>query len=176
MTRQKQGEETARTQLRNWVKEYTGGQTELTLGSVTHQALEHFGADTEFINQFFQETLRTTVYDLAQEYLADNRARHIDQVARSIQEGKMPRSGVFASWMEHSGSRHINLMEMTRKDLLDSASERQVRGDHELTIAALWRQMASQMRGQTKVKTKFNEEDIQRMYDRLREPAMMAAD
>lgn len=169
MPRQKAGEESARTQVREWIRELTEGKNEVRLVEITSDALNHFTADGEFVQRFLAETLRPMVHELAQECLAAGRAQYIDQVTRSIQEGKAPRSGVFASWFEHAGDKHINIMEMTRRDLFLAANERQDRGEHEIALAGLWREMASKLTSPAmKVKTKFKEDDIREMISGLR--------
>ena len=178
MARQKQGEETARVQLRQWIREATENQNEVRLTDVVNEAMSHFQADSDFVGRFLEETMKPMVYEVAQEYLAANRNQYIQQVTRSIQEGKQPRSGVFVNWMEHAGTRHISLMEMTRRDLFMAAEERQERGDHELAVAGLWRHIAGQLTSpMMKVKTKFGAEEIQVLFDELQPvEAAMAAD
>ena len=174
MARQKQGEESARSKLRQWIRQVTENRDNLRLPDIVTEAVSEFRGDAEFVQRFYEESFTAMVYEVAQEYMAGNRAQYIQQVTRSIQEGKQPRSGVFANWMEHAGDRHISLMEMTRRDLYLAAEERQQRGDHELSLATLWRQMAGRLTSPNmKVKTKFKEEEIQRLFEGLK-PVEMA--
>lgn len=169
MPRQKKGEESTRTQVREWIRQLPEGRKEVNLVELTSGAMEHFMNDENFVQQFMSESLRPMIYELAQESLAYGRSLYIQQVTKSIQEGKQPRSGIFAKWFEHAGSKHVNLMEMTRRDLFLAAQERQDRGEHELGLARLWRNMASKLTSPTmKVKTKFKEAEIQEMIEGLK--------
>ena len=60
--------------------------------------------------------------------------------------------------------KHINVLKMTRPELLASADERDKRGSKEINLARLWRRLAKGLEGDQIVEERFTSEEIESMY------------
>lgn len=162
-------ETSARGQIRQLVRDRLVLNSEIWLPTLTNELVDVILADPPLLAKLVKEVLRDMVYDIAQRTMQETRGKQI-----LLGDVMTTRYGVrtaaklhpaFTEWYEHVGDRHIKLMEMTRADLLVAASEREMRGKHEIVIATVWRQLASKLRGAQKVGEKFTEEDIQNIKD-----------
>lgn len=171
--------DTAKAELKQWIRNQIQGHSEVTISEVANQVIAHYGEDRDFINTLLSEVAKPLIWDITQEVLADTR-KFVGGDVITTEQGIKQRINthpVFSKWMEHAGDRHIQVMEMRRRDLLLAAQERQERGDHEHALASLWRNMAARLGPQQKVKTVFSEQDIQNMLDNIRgEEVAIAAD
>lgn len=162
----------AKSQLRQWVREQLELQDEIVLPDLSREAARVFGKDPEFVHQLMEDTLPELIYEIVSRVLRETRDDRIllgDTITtREGVDVRARRHSVFLNWYEHIERGHVKLMEMTREDLLEAAKEREERGQHELGIARLWRTIAEQLEGGQKVSTRFTSEEIERLQEGLK--------
>lgn len=171
--------QTARQQVYAWVRGQMGGQASFSLPELTDRMVAHFSTDKDFIAAWLGETLRPIAYDAVQRVCATTRAYVViadeavphAEAVRAIRE-RRPR---WQAFMEHAGDRHVRLLDMTRRDLLLAADEREKRGAVEMRFAALWRHLAQQMTDTETVGQHFNETQIEEIAKQIDDTDMKEA-
>lgn len=161
----------ARARIREVVKLRIEGADEISIPALTDSLVALLQGDAEFMREFVSTALRSEVYTHVSNAIAAS--RQLTQIGDEAitAEAMTKRAERFATrfmgWFEHSGERHVNLMDMTREDLLVAASERRKRGNREYKIAALWTQIADGLEGGQKVQERFTAEEIEGLYSRI---------
>lgn len=165
-------EKSTRALLKEWVTERIDGADEVQIPVLVEEAMRHFLADQGFVSRFFKENVRALVYDFVQSAIANSRGELVslgdNVVNRETFKQKARKRSVFATWMEHVGDRHVQLLEMTREDLLIAAKERSERAATEQSIARLWRAMAQKLEGGQVVKEVFTVEQIEHLQTTIK--------
>lgn len=164
-------ENSARSRIREIVRNRIEAEDEISLPELTDALVTLLRGDEQFMDEFVAEALRSEVY--AQVSAAVAGSRRLVQVgdfamtSEAIEKRAQAFASRFLGWFEHSGARHVRLMDMTREDLLTSASERRKRGQREYSIAALWTQLASGLEGGQRVEERFTAAEIEALYERI---------
>lgn len=160
-----------RGRIRELVKIRIDGADEFSLPTMTNSILALLRQDEDFMREFVAATLREEIYTIVAQAVGQSRKLMLvgDE---ALTPGAVARradkfADRFLGWYEHSGDRHVQLMEMTREDLFASASERRQRGNRELRIAALWTQLANGLTDGQTVKERFTAEAIERLYTNI---------
>jgi hypothetical protein len=165
----------ARGRIRELVKIRIDGAEEFSIPTLTDSVIALLSGDDDFMKEFIQTTLRHEVYTQVAAAVAASR-KLVQLGDEVLTPGAIERraerfASRFLGWYEHAGNRHVNVMEMTREDLLIAAAERSSRGNHELRIAALWTQMADGLEGGQRVQDRFTAEEIEGLYTRIERAA-----
>lgn len=173
MTETTAQETTYRQVLRQWIKQQVDGSSEVNLPDLTASAVEHFSSDKAFLKAFLTESLRPLVYEQARLVLQGTRGAVVvlgdEIVTKEILAERAQRlQSRWSRWMEHVGDRHVNLMAMTKDDLLTAALERRQRAETEIEIARLWEVLANKLKKNETVGQRFTAEEIERMRLSLR--------
>lgn len=161
----------ARARIREVVKVRIEGADEISIPMLTDSLVALLRGDAEFMQEFVSTALRSEVYTQVSQAVAAS--RNLTQIGDHAltKVGLDARAEKFANrflgWFEHSGDRHVNLMDMTREDLLVSASERRKRGQREYKIAELWTRIADGLEGGQRVQERFTAEEIDGLYARI---------
>ncbi len=157
-----------RVQLRTWIRAQITGEVEVQLPDLTARAVEHFSDQRAFIKAFLAVTLPEMVYEQARTVLRDTREwgtiiqlgdtlvsqTRLEQRARVLQSR-------WSGWMERVGDRHINLLAMTRDNLLAAAEHRRTQASTELAYADLWETLAEELDDWETVGQRFTPEDLE---------------
>jgi hypothetical protein len=158
--------ESVRATVRNWIMARVTKEGEVELPDLAKSAIAHFGRDSHFKQQLFEESLYQLVYDLGQKALQTSRRVDPDIVPER-EDGKIVRS-IFAKWMEHAGDHHVAVLQMSKEDLKLAEAERRERGAHETAIANLWRYLREHMKGSDEiVADRFTSAQIETLYRRF---------
>ena len=163
-------------QVRLWIKGQVDGAPAVRLPDLTDRAVEHFSKQKPFIRSFLAEQLRPIVYEQARIVLQDTRRDGApillgDELVNR-EEFKRRATAIaskWSQWIEHSGDRHIRLLDMTRADLLAAAEERYQRGQREMGLARLWRKLAAGLGDGEVVRERFTPEQIEEVLAALDE-------
>lgn len=159
----------------------------LKISDLTELAEREFATDPDWTKAFVQESLTSMIRSVTQQAVASTRGQYKkyvfgdrvltakDYATQTTHEAatlRMRLMSKWGGWMEHTGVSHVRLLDMTRKDLLDAAAEREGRANRELEIAALWRAMAEKMPDDdTTVRQSFDLEVIEAMSVEIRQNA-----
>lgn len=162
------GEMTARAKIRDVVRLRIQGADEISLPTITDSVVTLLMQDSDFVSEFMQTTLRSEVYSQVAAVVAATRDLSVVGDTAMTEGAVKKKATEFASrflgWYEHAGDRHVQVMEMTREDLLVAASERRKRGDREFRLANLWSQLADSLEGGQKVSERFTAEQVEALY------------
>lgn len=163
--------QTARSRIREIVKIRIEDEDEISIPNLTDSLVALLRGDEEFMEEFVQSALRSEVYtQVAAAIGASRKLIQMGDVAmtkEAVEKRAQSFATRFLGWFEHSGSRHVRLMDMTREDLLVSAGERRKRGQREYRIAELWTQLAGGLEGGQRVEERFTAEQIEELYTRI---------
>lgn len=167
-------ETSARTQIRDWVKDIIQDADEVNVPTVASQAYEHFMKASGFTKRFYEENAGAIVHDIVADVVANTR-RYIPMGnnAAATRQGVRRRAqehAVFSRWLEHANGRHIRLLEMTKKDLLAAADERERRGDTEYRIANLLRALAAPLTDEDIAGGIWSPQQIEQKYQEMLNP------
>lgn len=163
---------TARNRLKAWVKERIEGERTLRAPDVAKLAVEELSLDREFLADFGKEMLRTAVYELVLDVIAEGRGAHYEvsvlagpQSAIAPTQSTDSRANVkrrlamlerrYASWYEHVGDQHVALLEMTAAQLEIAEKERRARVAQESRIAEFLAVLRKRLKGEQKVRDRF---------------------
>ena len=171
-------EMTARAKIRDVVRLRIQGADEISLPTITDSVVALLMQDDDFVAEFMRTTLRSEVYQQVAAVVAATRDLSIVGDT-AMSEGAVKRkanefASRFLGWYEHAGDRHVQVMEMTREDLIVAAAERRQRGDREFRLANLWTRLADSLEGGQKVSERFTAEQVEALYQNI-ENAMQEA-
>lgn len=161
----------ARGRIRELVKIRIEDADEFSIPVMTDSILALLREDEPFLQEFMETTLRNEVYELIGDVV--KASRNLIQLGEhaltpdALERRTEKFASRFLGWYEHAGDKHVNLMEMSREDLLVAAAERRTRGQREYRIAALWSQLAEGLEGGQAVKDRFTAEEIEGLYTRI---------
>ena len=159
---------TARARIREFVESAIEGQDEFSLTELSARASAELLSDPKFVRAFGEQLLQQMMYEEVQRVVARKRdlLSFEDQVLTpaAFERKKEQFGSRFLSWYEHSGDKHINVLKMSRPELLASADERDKRGSKEINLARLWRRLANGLEGDQIVEERFTSEEIESMY------------
>ena len=162
---------TARQRLDEWIEQRIAGNDEVPIPTLRDAAITAFKNDGKFLAQLGREYLAETVYEAIRRCIGRSRLVVLGDVA-ATKDAVTERAAKLASrwdgWWEHSGERHVQLLEMTRDDLLAAAEERERRGRHELFLARLWRHLAERLENGDRVRDQFTADQIDQAAAELR--------
>ncbi len=158
-------------QLRRWVRTEIEGVEAVVLPELADRGVELFSEKPAFVRGLMNEMLRPIVYEVAQTVLAETRGEPLvplgDEVVTRSEFKR--RSGTmaarFARWMEHANGRHVNFMEMEKRDLVDAAAERERRAETELKVARFERRLAGPMKDGERVKDRYTPEQLAQLWE-----------
>jgi hypothetical protein len=160
-----------RSRIREIVRTRIEDEDEISLPNLTDALVTLLRGDEPFMEEFIRISLRSEVYAQVSAAVAGSRNLVLFGDTAMSEDAIEKRSDAFASrflgWFEHSGERHVRLMDMTKEDLLASASERRKRGNREYVIAELWTQLAGKLKKGQRVEERFTAEEIEAMYSRI---------
>lgn len=161
---------TPRAQLAQWIRAEIDGKSSVELPQLADAALEMFAADQQFVRDFMAEMMRPMVYEIARQVMKSTRPKgdviELGDTLMSRDDFKAQSKKAAArwrTWLEHAGTKHIRLMEMTRTDLTAAADERRKRGDAEYELANLWDALAERLEGNERVSERFTADEIERV-------------
>lgn len=161
--------ESAKAKIRRLVKERISGEDEFSLPDLASEVVSLVKSDRVFLDSFLDEFLREAVYEYTQHYVAKTRNGFIMlgdiATTREGLEARASRNSIFNDWLEHSGSRMVRLMKMTREDLLAAESERRERGEREIRLANTWRALAVRLEGGQRVEEVFTVEEVEKIFE-----------
>lgn len=163
-------EVTARSRVRTLIEETVGTGGEVQVPVVAAQITETLKADRQFVEAYAAESLPSMVYEEVRRYLAYSRGITTsikEEFDAKVEEGERRFKARFSDWMEHTGDRHVHLMDMTKADLRTAISERTTRGNREFTLAALWGQLDKGLKKDQRVGDKFTPEQIDGLYQNI---------
>lgn len=164
-------EMTARGKIRDVVRIRIQGADEISLPSITDSVVAILMTDDDFVAEFMRTTLRSEVYAQVSAVVAATRDLSVVGDTAMSDGAVKKRATEFASrflgWYEHAGDRHVQVMEMTREDLLVAAAERRQRGDREFRLASLWSRLADSLEGGQKVSERFTPEQVEALYQNI---------
>lgn len=156
-----------RSEVAAWVRSELDGRDAISLPSLANKAVRHFSKDQVFVQAFLTENLREMIYELAGNTVRATHIRMGDQLVTpaEVEERaeKLTRKSGWESWLEHTGTRHVRLMEMTADDLAGAILQRQKRVDTEVGIINLWSAIKMQLEPGEKVGDRFTTADIDRI-------------
>lgn len=129
-----------------------GGKDAIDLPEVTDGVLGRVLGDPALLETYVRETIRPIIYNAVIERVQQTR-RNLVVVGTIAATRQRVRSRVslaariarWESWYEHSGSASIRLTMMKRPELIRAAEEREDRGNRELRIAGLMREIAGRL-------------------------------
>lgn len=160
-------ERTARSELRDWLREKMEGVDEVKVPELSTAAYDHFTKRRDWVARFVAEQMPAMVYDLSREFVAQSRGQMRTMGDKVVSADKFKQAArnqpVFRKWMERVGDRHVRLMEMNREDLLAAAKERTDRAGTEIRIARLWRKLADGLEGGQTVRERYTPQEIERL-------------
>lgn len=163
---------TARAAIAGWLRLQLAGATEVRLPDLTNEAVEFVASDRKLLRSFLGEMLRPIVYDCAQRIVGKDREGFIVLGDVLLRRGEFEtRAHTLGSrwtrWLEHVGDRHINIMAMTRQDLLIAAEERERRAAADTGVAQLWRAIADRLKKGQTVGDRFKPADLDALSEQL---------
>lgn len=157
----------ARARLRMWIREEIKDRAEVSIKEVQSKAIASILKDRAFLKAVVVELLSPLIYEEIRLVVGQSREHLVlggDVVTRqglSERASKLRRS--WGDWLEHAGSRHVLLMEMTPDDLEAAEAERRKRGDTEYELADLWAELRSKLKPDQRVKDVFTADEIERV-------------
>ncbi len=158
--------ESSRAIVRHWLREQLDGQDEIQVPELTTKAIAHFKGDIAFMQLLIQETLPSTVAELAYDVLTRIRGSAIRMgdalVTREGFQERVHRSK-FRDWMEHAGDRHISLLKLTKQTGQVVVAERRARSDEEHRRADFIERLIKPLRGKQTVGDRWSEEQIEQI-------------
>ncbi len=153
-----------RSRLRVWITEEVEDLHEFELSTVADSATDYFLTDSEFVGTVLRDLLRAMAYEVTAGVAQRTRGFIVlgNHVAsrEGLKEQAKHLSGKWDRWLEHVGTRHLRLMDMTREDLLTAAAERRLRAKTENTIATLWETLAEKLEGGQVLRERFTPAEI----------------
>jgi hypothetical protein len=166
-------QKSARVSVREWVLAQVAGASEVEVPKLRQQAIAHFKAQAGFMDRLVTELLGELVYEEARRALASTRSTVIElgdflTDHAGVTKRAMKLKHAWSGWQEHAGTRHVLLMDMTRDDLILAARERQARGRTEMAYGELWERLAMVLEDGETVRSRFTDEDIERIYQTIR--------
>jgi NAD-dependent oxidoreductase involved in siderophore biosynthesis len=144
----------------------------VSIPAIRDAVVEEMLTDTVNLQRWLEESLGPVVYSTVQSRVANTRrgivefGDYVMPVAdvKAIAKKNAPK---WMGWLEHSGNRHIRLMDMQRTDLVQASNERRARGMVELRYAALWDEMAARLGPGQRVRDIFSPEQIEELAARI---------
>jgi hypothetical protein len=164
-----------RAQLREFIHDEIKGKSEVSLPDVTKRAVRFAIKNKEYLKALLIDLLKPIVYEEAKRVIAQSRglASESETTSNLVQLGdevvsrgvlKERAAKIGQRWlkhMEHAGSRHVLLMDMTADDLLLAEQERRKRGDAEYGYADLWAKLRVRMESGQRVRDVWSAEEIE---------------
>lgn len=159
--------ESMRSKVRAWILAKVRKEAEVELPELAKEAITHFGRDTSFKQAFFEESLYSMVYELASKAVGSTRTINTPEIDGEATDGPAPKS-IFATWMEHCGSRHVAVLNMSKEDLKMAEQERRERGTKEHALADLWKYVRTHMKSSDEmVADRFSSAQLEVLYRRF---------
>ena len=161
------------------------------LPELTSEAIRHFRSEPAFIDDLLVELLRPAVYRVLQQTVAESRKPHRMTNAPPDMSRQdrlaLARARRWDTWLErvrlHDTSAttispnavirlawgHRLLMDLTKADLLEAASERLRQVETSARCARLFEQMAGHMDDGQRVRDVFSAAQIERLYETIQQ-------
>lgn len=157
------GKPTAVGRVRAFVRTQMIGVTELHLPELLDDAVEFVQANKRLNAALLRELLRDTVYGQVQRTVATTRPDLMllgeDLVGREdLIEAAAIRWG---RWFEHTRTKHVIALEMTRTDCLEAAAQRLLAAERHLALGRLWRSVASDLDEDERVGQRFTAQELE---------------
>lgn len=159
-----------RRDFRRFVAPLIDGESVAELPAITDMAVRWMSEDPERMNRCLEELIRPIVYEMVQKIVSETRRPGIIVLGDSVhtkealqQKAQAMRSR-WTTHMEHSGDRHVRLMEASKMDLFQAANERYALAAANRAYGDLWVKMASAMEDGQKVRDRFTAADIDSMF------------
>jgi phosphoserine phosphatase len=157
-------EQTITSRMGKYINDYIQKEEVSRAPDLARRTLATFReADPLAFRRFQEEQSYQAVYALVLSEFHHTRGAGVVQdtlvKAESI-ERKVTR---WDRWREHAGGRHIDLMAMTKDDLLIAAAERRQVAVISSGLAILWETLAEQLSESEAVRDRFTAQDIERI-------------
>jgi hypothetical protein len=157
----------ARARLRAWIRGEIKDRAEVSIKEVQSKAIASILKDRAFLKEVVEQLLSPLIYEEIRLVVSKSREHLIlgdEAVTREALRDRASRKRKdWGDWLEHAGTRHVLLMEMTPEDLEAAEAERRKRGDSEYELADLWAALRSKMEDDQRVKDVFTPDEIERV-------------
>lgn len=161
--------------IRDWWKEQIDGKDDIDLDALTDAAMKQLLEDERFLDYFIDNMLRPIVRDTGQRIVAKrtgmvatNGHRHTSRAVLIAEiEHEVAQPGPLQIFEHDRTGRARNLLDMTYEQVIAAAQERYDQGRESLRRAALYKLIAQDMHAGQRVKDRWTDEEIDRLYDQV---------
>lgn len=168
---------TVTSEIRSLVDAKIASSGELKMTMVAHQIMDHFQASRSGDwERFKDERAYQSIYEIVVAAFGKTRKEGDAVIVGEtlLKTGEVERSARklsqrWANWREHVDGLEINLLTMTKQDLLKAAAIRRQRAGVELVRASLWETLAEQMTDAQVVGDCYSADDIETIYQGMNE-------
>lgn len=171
MPQAQSSESSPRQRLREFIKAEIDGRSETAIPDLTNRAVKFAIKDRAYLKALLVELLRPIVYAEAIKVVSRTRGPSglvqlgDEIVKRSVLTERADRLGrKWAGFMEHAGSRHVLLLDMTADDLALAEAERRQRGDIEHGFATLWAKLRTRLEPGQRVRDVWSVQEIEEAF------------
>ena len=139
--------------------------------------LPSFSADEAFLFEYATETFGAFVADVLRTVRHNDRRISLGSevvTEQTFEDRSKSFHERFVKWKENAGSgKFVSLLGMTKPELLHAAEKRESMGVENLRRAALCRNLAQRLKGQSEVVAdRWSAEEVQDLYERLHVPGI----
>ena len=161
--------------IRDWWRQQLEGKEEIDLDALTDAALAELRKDSGFLDAVLDTVVRDIVRDTGSRVIAKrpgmvatNGHRHVTRAVliAEIEAEIAERPLAFLQEQDRAG-RPRNLLDMTYEQVIAAAQDRYDAGRDNLRRAALYKMLAEEMQTGQRVRDRWTDEEIARMYDQV---------
>ena len=161
-----------RAQLRGWVRERIAGHETVRITELKNTAIVELAGNRRFVRSMMEETMPALLAEVCREVVAETRGSLVQLGDVVVSEAEFEkrvarRASRWERWLEHSGTAHIQVMQMRKLDLLRAADERESLAEANARVAVLWRELASHLDDQQRVGDVYTAEHLERTAAQL---------
>lgn len=174
MAKQADGKPSAAGRVRAFVRTQMIDATELHLPALLDDTVEFVQANRRLCAALLRELLRDVVYDQVQRTVATTRPDLMllgeDLVGK---QDLIEAAGVrWGRWFEHTRTRHVIALEMTRDDCLEAAAQRLLAAERHLALGRLWRSVATELDEDQRVRDRFSPAELEARLQQIQATRM----
>lgn len=157
------GKPTAVGRVRAFIRTQMIGVTDLHLPALLDDAVEFVQANKGLNAALLRELMRDTVYEQVQRTVATTRPDLMLLGEDLVGKDELIASASvrWGRWFEHTRTRHVIALEMTRQDCEEAAAQRMLAAERHLALGRLWRSVASDLDEDQRVGQRFTPVELE---------------
>lgn len=166
MARSANGVPSSAGRVRQWIRTRLVGCTEIHLPTLHEETVQWVLGQRGLTESLLRELMRDLVYDIVQRLVATTR-KDLVFMGEDLREKEpmIQRAALkWARWLEHTQTKHVIAMEMTRQDCLEAAAQRFLQAERGLALGHLWAYIGEHLQDGERVRDRYTPEDVEQLF------------